>query len=212
LFPAWFLGRHPDRSVIAASYGSELAVDFGRRVRGYVSDSLHRAIFPQSIISDDNDAAHRFGLMMGGNYFAVGAGGPITGRGGDLVLIDDPVKNREQAYSATERKNLQNWYETTAYTRLASAGAVIAIATRWHEADLCGWLRKEHASENWKVLSLPAIAEHDERWRREGDALWPGKFPIETLDRIKEAIGSSAWASLYQQRPGAEEGAIFKRT
>jgi predicted phage terminase large subunit-like protein len=205
------LGQHPDRSIIASSYGSELAVDFGRRVRGFVSDPLHRAIFPQCVVADDNDAAHRFGLMMGGTYFAVGAGGPLTGRGADLLLIDDPIKSREEAYSAATRRSLQSWYESVAYTRLQPGGAIVLIQTRWHEDDLAGWLLREHASEGWRVLSLPAVAERDEGWRAEGEALWPARFPIETLDRIREAIGSIAWASLYQQRPTAEEGAIFKR-
>jgi hypothetical protein len=112
-----------------------LGTDFGRRVRGFVSDQLHRAIFPQCIISGDNDAAHRFGLLAGGAYYAVGAGGPITGRGADLLLIDDPIKSREEAYSATARRSLQNWYESVAYTRLQPGGAIVLIQTRWHEDD-----------------------------------------------------------------------------
>jgi predicted phage terminase large subunit-like protein len=211
LFPAWYLGRHPDRSVIASSYGQELASDFGRRTRGFVTDSLHTTIFPRCVIADDSNAVHRFGLLAGGGYFAVGAGGPITGRGADLLLIDDPIKNAEDARSVTARRSLQTWFEHVAYTRLAPGGAIVLIQTRWHQDDLAGWLLREHAAEGWKVLSLPAIAEKDEGWRSEGEALWPAKFPIETLDRIREAIGSTAWASLYQQRPVAEEGAVFKR-
>jgi predicted phage terminase large subunit-like protein len=211
LFTAWYLGRHPDKSIIASSYGQELASDFGRRVRGFVSDSLHRSIFPDCIISDDSDSVHRFHLTAGGAYFAVGAGGPLTGRGADLLLIDDPIKSREDANSVAFRRSLQSWYESTAYTRLEPAGRVVVIATRWHEADLVGWLLKEHTSEGWKVISMPAIAETNEDWRREGDPLWPSHFPPETLDRIKEAIGSSAWVSLYQQRPAPEEGNIFHR-
>lgn len=212
LFPAWWLGRHPDKSIIAASYGQELASDFGRRVRGFVSDPLHRQIFPNCVISDDSDSVHRFHLIQGGAYFAVGAGGPLTGRGADLLLIDDPIKSREQANSAAERKSLQAWYESTAYTRLEPNGAIVLIQTRWHEDDLAGWLLREHVGEGWKVISLQAIAETDDPLGRvEGAALWPEKFPIETLDRIREAIGSSAWASLYQQRPAPEQGAIFRR-
>jgi predicted phage terminase large subunit-like protein len=211
LFPAWYLGRHPERSVIASSYGQELASDFGRRVRNFVVDPLHTTIFPECRVADDSNAVHRFGTFSGGNYYAVGAGGPLTGRGADLLLIDDPIKSREQAYSSAERKSLQQWYETVAYTRLQPGGAVVLIATRWHESDLTGWLLEEHASEGWKVVSFPAIAETAEGWRREGEALWPEKFPVETLERIKEAIGGAAWASLYQQRPTLEEGAVFKR-
>lgn len=162
-------------------------------------------------MADDSNAVHRFGTLLGGNYYAVGAGGPITGRGANLLLIDDPIKSREQAYSVAERRSLQSWYESTAYTRLQPGGAIVVIATRWHEADLTGWLLKEHASEGWKLISMPAIAEENEGWRDEGDALWPSQFPLETLDRIKEAIGTQAWLSLYQQRPVAEEGAVFHR-
>ena len=212
LFPAWCLGRNPQRSIIASSYGQELASDFGRRVRGFVSDPLHRAIFPNSIVADDSNAVHRFGLSAGGNYFAVGAGGPITGRGADLLLIDDPIKSREQAYSVAERRSLQAWYESVAYTRLQPNGAIVLIQTRWHEDDLAGWLLREHADEGWRVTSLPAIAETDDALGRvEGAALWPSRFPLDVLERIRNAIGSEAWLSQYMQRPVGEEGAVFKR-
>ena len=211
LFPAWYLGRNPAKSIIASSYGAELANDFGRRVRGFVVDDLHRAIFPDCRVVDDSNAVHRFGLTAGGNYYAVGAGGPITGRGADLLLIDDPIKSREDANSAAVRRSLQSWYQDVAYTRLQPGGAIVLIQTRWHEDDLAGWLLREHASEGWKVISLPALAEQNEGWRNEGDALWSEKFPIETLARIREAIGSSAWASLYQQRPTTSAGAVFRK-
>lgn len=212
IFPAWYLGRHPDRSIIASSYGQELASDFGRRVRGFVTDQLHTTIFPECLVADDSNAVHRFGLTAGGAYFAVGAGGPITGRGADLLLIDDAVKSREQAYSAAERKSLQQWYEHVAYTRLQPGGAIIIIVTRWHEDDLPGWLLREHAREAWKTISLPAIAEPaDLLGRKEGEPLWIERFGLETLDRIREAVGTAAWLSLYQQRPVREHGGTFHR-
>jgi predicted phage terminase large subunit-like protein len=211
LFPPWYLGRNPSRSIIATSYGAELATDFGRSVRNLVSDALHQRIFPSSTIASDNAAAHRFSLMAGGAYFAVGAGGPITGRGADLLLIDDPIKGADQAQSASERRALQSWFESVAYSRLQPSGAIILIQTRWHEDDLAGWLLREHAQDGWQVLNLPAIAEQDEGWRAEGDALWPKRFPIQALNQIRSAIGGAAWASLYQQRPAAAEGSIFKR-
>jgi predicted phage terminase large subunit-like protein len=211
VFPAWYLGLHPDRSIIASSYGAELANDFGRRVRGFVVDDLHRAIFPDCRVVDDSNAVHRFGLTGGGNYYAVGAGGPITGRGADLLLIDDPIKSREDANSAAIRRSLQSWYQDVAYTRLQPGGAIVLIQTRWHEDDLAGWLLREHSQEGWKLISLPALAEVSEGWRREGEPLWFEKFPLETLQRIREAIGTAAWASLYQQRPAPEQGAIFRR-
>jgi predicted phage terminase large subunit-like protein len=211
LLPSWYLGRHPDRSIIASSYGQELSNDFGRKVRNFVADPLHKAIFPKCILSGDSNAAHRFNLTEGGAFFGVGCGGPLTGRGGDLLLIDDAIKGRTEAYSAVERRSLQGWYESVLYTRLQPGGAIIIISTRWHADDLPGWLLREHASEGWKVISLPALAEPgDLLGRTEGAPLWPEKFPIETLERIREAIGSAAWASLYQQRPTLQEGAIFK--
>jgi predicted phage terminase large subunit-like protein len=212
LFPAWYLGKHPDRSVIAASYGQELASDFGRKVRNHMAGGIFRTVFPTASISPDSSAAHRFNLMAGGAYYAVGAGGALTGRGADLLIIDDPVKNREDADSATYRRNLHDYYESVAYTRLQPGGAVVLIQTRWHDDDLAGWLLREHAAEAWTVVSLPAIAEpNDPLGREEGAALWPQKFPVPTLNRIREAIGSAAWASLYQQRPVPATGSIFKR-
>ena len=211
LFPAWYLGRHPDHHVIFATYGQELSDDFGRRVRNSIVDQVHEAVFPNCRLSDDSSAAHRFNTTKGGAYYAVGRGGPITGRGAHLLLIDDPIKDREEANSETIRKSLHEWFASVAYTRLTPKGAVIVIQTRWHEDDLAGWLLREHGSENWDVLSLPALAEHDESFRREGEALWPERFPLEDLNRKRQLVGGAAWASLYQQRPAAAEGAIFKR-
>jgi predicted phage terminase large subunit-like protein len=211
IFPAWFLGRHPDRDVIFASYGQELSDDFGRRVRNFITDPVHQAIFPNCRLSEDSSAAHRFNTTAGGAYFAVGRGGPITGRGANLLLIDDPIKDRAEADSETVRKALHEWYAYVAYTRVMPGGAIIIIQTRWHEDDLAGWLLREHTCENWDVLRLPAIAERDEGFRKEGEALWPERFPLPELERIRMAIGGRAWASLYQQRPAAAEGVIFKR-
>jgi predicted phage terminase large subunit-like protein len=211
LFPPWYLGKHPDRRVIATSYGAELALDFGRRVRNAIVDPLHRRVFPHCAPSADSTAAHRFDLMNGGAYYATGSGGSVTGRGADLLLIDDPIKSDAQAYSAAERRSLQAWFEGVAYTRLQPGGAIVLIQTRWHEDDLAGWLLREHADDGWEVLSLPAIAEEDEGWRREGEALWAKRFPLPKLAQIRAAIGGAAWQALYQQRPAAAEGAVFKR-
>ena len=212
IFPAWYLGHHPDRHLIFASYGQELSDDFGRQVRNLVANPLHRAIFPHCSLSEDSAAAHRFSTVRGGAYFAVGRGGPITGRGAHLLVIDDPLKDYAEANSETTRKALQEWFSAVAYTRLSPGGAIVLIQTRWHEDDLAGWLLSSNANERWEVLSLPAIAERDETFRHEGEALWPAKFPLSELERIRAAIGGRAWASLYQQRPTAAEGAIFKRT
>jgi predicted phage terminase large subunit-like protein len=211
-FPGWFLGRHPDRHIILASYAQELASDFGRKVRNLVADPLHQMIFPECVLSGDSAAAHRFSLTAGGGAFFVGAGGSVTGRGADLLIIDDPIKSREEANSSAYRRSLQQWFEQVAYTRLQGHQAIVLIQTRWHQDDLAGWLLREHSSDGWTNLVLPAIAEPgDPLGRREGEALWPERFPVEVLNRIREAIGTSAWVSLYQQRPVAEAGGVFKR-
>jgi predicted phage terminase large subunit-like protein len=211
IFPAWYLGRHPDRHVIFATYGQELSDDFGRRVRNFIIDPIHQAIFPDCRFSEDSTAAHRFNTVKGGAYYAVGRGGPITGRGAHLLLIDDPIKDRDEANSGTIRKSLHEWFASVIYPRLMPRGAIIIIQTRWHEDDLAGWLLRDHPDENWDVLTLPAIAERNEGFRREGEALWPNQYPLESLTRIRERIGGANWVALYQQHPAAAEGAIFKR-
>ena len=212
IFPAWYLGRHPDRGVIAASYGQALADDFGRRVRNLMASQEHRSVFPSSTIAADNSAIQRFSLTKGGTYFAVGRGAAVTGRGGDLLIIDDPLRDREEADSDLVKRSMQEWYSQVAYTRLQPDGAVIVIETRWAEDDLAGWLIGDHADEGWDVLSFPAIAEEaDELGRKEGEALWPERFDLAKLGAIKAQLGGAAFAALYQQRPSAAEGAIFKR-
>ena len=211
IFPAWFLGRHPEYHVIFATYGQELSDDFGRRVRNFIADRVHQEIFPNCRLSEDSTSVRRFNTTASGAYFAVGRGGPITGRGANLLLIDDPIKDREEANSETIRRALHEWYASVAYTRLMPGGAIIIIQTRWHEDDLAGWLLREHANEKWDVLSLPAIAEQDESFRKEGEPLWPEKFPLPDLENIRALTGGRVWASLYQQRPAAAEGVIFKR-
>lgn len=210
MFPAYYLGRHPDRSIISAAYGQDLADDFGRRVRNTVSDPLHQMLFPDCKLVEDASSMRRFGTTAGGSYFAVGRGGSITGRGADLIIIDDPIKDREEAQSEVLRRSLYEWFCSVAYTRLQPNGAICIVQTRWHEADLAGMLLSHNPSE-WEVLSLPAIAETDEEFRRAGEALWPEQFPIPMLERIRAVVGGSTWASLYQQRPAAAEGTVFKR-
>jgi predicted phage terminase large subunit-like protein len=211
IFAAWYLGCHPDRSIITASYGQELADDFGRRVRNLVSDPIHRAIFPECRLADDATSMRRFSTTAGGSYYAVGRGGAITGRGADLLLIDDPVKDADEARSELTRRGLHEWYSSVARTRLQPGGAIILISTRWHEDDLSGHLLRESGGKDWHVLSLPAIAETDESFRRAGEALWRERFPLAALEETRREIGVAAFASLYQQRPAAAEGTVFKR-
>lgn len=210
-FPAWYLGRNPGHQVIAATYAQGLADDFGRKVRNLVAGEVFEESFPACALSGDSQAANRFHTSQGGAYFAVGAGGPITGRGAHLLLVDDPIKGREDAESTTMRQRLKDWYTSVARTRLMPGGAIVVIQTRWHEDDLAGWLLREHAHEIWEVLNLPALAEKsDPLGRAEGAPLWPNAYPLDELETIKRSIGSRDWAALYQQRPAPAEGGLVK--
>jgi predicted phage terminase large subunit-like protein len=220
-FPAWYLGRNPRKFVMACSYGGDLATDFGRKVRNLISDPIYSDIFQvkqvahrifktPTLLSDNSFAASRFSTTQDGSYVAVGAGGPITGRGAHLLLIDDPVKSREEAYSLVSRNRIYEWYRTDAYPRLQSNGAIILIMTRWHQDDLAGRILKE-SEDNWTVINFPAIAEKDDQFRKLGEALWPEEYPIEVLQTIKKVSGSTAFNSLYQQHPTDPEGGIIKR-
>jgi predicted phage terminase large subunit-like protein len=211
-FPAWYLGRKPSRSIIASSYSQELAEDFGRKVRGQVTDHLWGQVFPSASIMQGSASASRIDTGQGGHYYAVGVGGAVTGRGADLLLIDDPVKGREDADSETMRRRQKDWYRSVAYTRLMPGGAIVMVLTRWHEDDLAGWCLAEHEGEGWEVLSLPALAEPGDILGREvGDALWPDRYPVAVLAGIRSVLGQREWAALYQQRPAPDEGAYFQR-
>lgn len=210
-FPAWYLGRNPEHYVIAATYAQELADDFGRKVKGQIEDPTYGAIFPGVKLAEDSQSVKRFHLEGGteigtaqrGAYYAVGVGGALTGRGAHLLLIDDPVKNREEADSEIVRKRIKDWFTSTAYTRLMPGGRIVIIQTRWHEDDLSGWLLEEHKHEGWEVLDLPAL---------DGDKpLWPEQYDRESLLRIKAAVGPRDWSALYQQRPSPDEGTYFQK-
>ena len=217
-FPAWYLGRNPDHYVITASYAQQLADDFGRKVRNLMADPMHSAVFPGTELSEDSASVQKFATRSGGQYFAVGRGGSITGRGGHLVIVDDPIKDREEANSERVRQLLHDWFTSVVYTRLMKGGKMLIIQTRWHEDDLAGWLLREHMDDGWELFNMPAIAEKDEGWREQGDALWPERYPLilpdgergMSLDRIRKAIGSSDFTSLYQQRVGSADGEVFK--
>lgn len=200
-FPAWYLGRYPSRQIIAASYNSELASDFGRDVRNIVASPEYGCIF-DTRLRDDSRAADRWNTDAGGAYVAAGVGTAITGRGAHVLLIDDPLKDRAEADSEVIRDKVWNWYTSTAYTRLMPGGTVIVIQTRWHEDDLAGRLLAADP-EQWEVLDLPAID-------KDGKALWPEWYDETSLDRIRKTIGPRDWSALYQQRPAPEEGDYFK--
>ena len=201
-FPAWFLGRHPDKQVISASYNSELATDFGRDVRNIVGDTLYSDVFPVSL-APDSKSANRWHTNHGGSYVAAGVGTAITGRGANLGLIDDPFKDREAADSQIVRDAVWKWYTSTFYTRLMPNAVIALIMTRWHDDDLAGRLLNAEQGDRWEILSLPAESD--------GEALWPEWYPMPALDRIKAAIGPREWSALYQQQPQPDEGTFFKR-
>lgn len=213
-FPAWYMGRNPDHYVVAATYGQDLADDFGRKVKAQIEDPAYQAIFPGVKLLDNSRSVRRFHVegeeggyehttKQNGAYYAVGVIGPLTGRGAHLLLIDDPVKDRKTADSEVFRRRIRDWYTSTAYTRLMPGGRIVVIQTRWHEDDLSGWLLSSHAHEGWDVLNLPALDD--------GVALWPEQYPAETLGKIKLAVGPRDWSALYQQQPAPDTGDYFKR-
>lgn len=207
-FPAWYLGRKPKGQIIAASYNSDLATDFGRGVRNIVGDRRYSNIFATGL-QPDSRAANRWNTDGGGVYVAAGVGTAVTGRGADILLIDDPIKDREEADSENQRDKVWDWYTSTAYTRLMPGGAVIVIQTRWHEDDLSGRLldAEGRGGDQWHKVILPAISD-------EGQALWPERYPLKKLNRIRAAISTTGirdWESLYQQNPTPAEGTYFQR-
>ena len=202
-FPAWCLGRDPSRQIIAASYNSDLANDFGRNVRNIVAEPEFGQVFPGVGLASDSQAANRMNTNYGGAYVAAGVGTAVTGRGAHIALIDDPFKDREEADSERRRNTVWDWYRSTLYTRLMPSGAIVLIQTRWHEDDLAGRLL-EHEAGQWDVLELPAVNDA-------GEALWPEWYDKAALDRIKATIGPREWSALYQQKPQPDDGTFFQR-
>lgn len=218
-FPAYALGRDPDLSIIATSYSADLASRMNRDVQRIIDDEAYRAIFPGTRLCGKSSGegirtADLFEIVgHRGVYRSAGVGGGITGMGGDIILIDDPIKDRAEADSPTIRNRVWDWYTSTLYTRLAPGGGIIVIQTRWHMDDLAGRLLEAQRSgqgDAWRVVNFPAIAEEDEPHRKAGEALHPERYPLEQLQAIRAAIGSRDWAALYQQRPAPDGGAIFR--
>lgn len=211
LFPPYYLGRHPDHLILGASHTAELAERFGRRVRNIVDSRPYHHLFEFGL-SGDSRAAGRWETERGGEYYGVGVGGSITGRRADGAIVDDPVKGHEEADSETARAKMREWWKHDFWTRLKPDAWIILIMTRWHEADLAGWLLEEQASggEKWEVLSLPAVAKaHDPLGRKAGELLWPEWFTPAMMAQARR--DSRAWSALYQQEPSAEGGNILKR-
>jgi predicted phage terminase large subunit-like protein len=201
-FPAWCLGRDPKRQIIAASYNSDLANDFGRNVRNLVAEPEFGQVFPGVTLASDSQAANRMNTNRGGAYVAAGVGTAVTGRGAHIALIDDPFKDREEADSERRRDLVWDWYRSTLFTRLMPGGAIVIIQTRWHEDDLAGRLLESEGGQ-WEVLELPAL--------KDGKALWPEWYDVAALERIKRTIGPREWSALYQQQPQPDDGTFFQR-
>lgn len=218
-FPAWYLGKHPDKEVIAASYNADLAVEFGKKTRNLVKTRLFQNVFRDVKLSEDSTAAGKWNTNSAGAYLAVGVGGGMTGRGADCLLVDDPTKDRAEAESETTQKAVWDWYRSTARTRLNPGGSQVLIQTRWTENDLAGRLLEEQGDE-WYHLNFPAIATEDELYRKEGEPLWPeikvGEevfgYSLEALREIERDVGPYDWSALYQQTPVDDASRKFKPT
>lgn len=210
-FAAWFLGRNPEAQVITGTYGQRLADKWGRKVRNHVRSPIFHRIFPGVKLADDSQAAAAFALNRGGYYFGTGRGGAGTGLGADLFLIDDPTKDRKEADSALIQQTIRDWYTDVVTTRLMPGGRVVIIMTRWTDADLVGFVLKEHQHEGWTIVNLPALAENDDPLgRAPGEALWPEQYNLQELQKKKATLPARSWAALYQQRPVPQEGLIVK--
>lgn len=211
-FPAWYLSTHPEHRVILASYGSDFAAEFGRKARDIVME--HGGLYGVEVRDNSKAADHWNIARHTGGMDTAGVGASLTGRGANLLLIDDPIKNWEEAQSSTTRDAIYNWFTSTAYTRLTPNGAVVLVMTRWHHDDLAGRLLKqmEQGGDQWDVVSLPAICEDgdDPLQRPIGGALWPDRWPLERLYEIKATVGAHIWNSLYQQRPTPDRGERFR--
>lgn len=212
LFPAWYLGKHPNKEVITVSYSSDLSTDFGEKTRDVLRASSYQSMF-NTKIKQDSDSKQKWKTENGGSYTSVGLGGPITGRGANLLIIDDPIKNSEEALSEVYREKVWNYYTSTLYTRLEKDAAVILILTRWHQDDLAGRLidAMDNGSEPWTIVRYPAIADSDEKFRKIGEPLWPAKYDLDALHNIERTVGPYDWQSLYQQTPIASENQEFKK-
>ena len=220
MFPAWFLGNHPAMEIIMSSYSADLAMDMSKDVRTILREQSYKTVFKESKLDPDSQSVAKWKTTESGAFTAAGVGGPLTGRGAHVMIVDDPIKNFEDANSTTNREMAWNWWNTTAYTRLAPGAGCLLIMTRWHHDDLFGRLLEQEAeakklgipTQKWDVVMYPAIATEDEKYRKSGEALHPERYPLDQLNMIKNAPGNERnWASLYQQTPTLDEGAYFKK-
>jgi predicted phage terminase large subunit-like protein len=210
MLPAWFLGRDPAKKIIQCSNTAELAVGFGRKVRNLVGSEQYAKIFPNVTLRSDSKAAGRWSTNANGEYFAIGVGGTVTGKGADLLIIDDPHSEQEAAIASTNPEvydKVYEWYSSGPRQRLQPGGAIIVIMTRWSKKDLTGRILKsaiEKDGDEWETIDFPAILPS-------GRALWPQFWDIKELEVLKEELPVAKWNAQYQQQPTSEEGALIKR-
>jgi predicted phage terminase large subunit-like protein len=210
LLPAWFLGNFPNKKVIQTSHTAELAVGFGRKVRNLVDQDVYTEIFPGVGLQADSKAAGRWNTNRGGDYFAIGVGGAVTGKGADILIIDDPHSEQEAALAASNPEiydKVYEWYTSGPRQRLQPGGSIVIVMTRWAQRDLTGQVLKADAQrggEGWEVIEFPAILPS-------GNPVWPGFWSITELEALREELPNAKWQAQYQQNPVGNESAIVKR-
>ncbi len=209
LLPAWFLGKFPHKKVIQTSHTAELATGFGRKVRNLVDSEPYSEIFPGVSLQSDSKAAGRWNTNKGGDYFAIGVGGAVTGKGADILIIDDPHSEQEATLAETSPEvydKVYEWYTSGPRQRLQPGGAIIIVMTRWSLRDLTGQVLKsamQRSGEEWEVIEFPAILPS-------GNPLWPQFWSMEELEALRNELPSYKWNAQYQQAPTSKEGAIVK--
>lgn len=230
--PAFIFGINPNARIIATAYGAELASLFNRDVQRIIDSMAYRDVFPKTRLSESNIRTAAFGNYIRnsdqfeivnekGSYRSAGVGGPITGTGGDFLILDDPYKNSEEAESQTVRRKVWEWYTSTFYTRQEKDASIMIIQTRWHETDISGQLltamkKGEEFSDQWEVISLPALLDSGHHRspddpRKLDEALWENKYSAEWLKKTKGILGTRQFSALYQQDPRPGDGTMIKQ-
>jgi predicted phage terminase large subunit-like protein len=210
LLPAWFLGKYPGKKVIQTSHTAELAVGFGRKVRNLVDSEAYKKIFPELALQADSKAAGRWNTSKGGDYFAIGVGGAVTGKGADILIIDDPHSEQEAALAQINPEiydKVYEWYTSGPRQRLQPGGSIVIVMTRWSLRDLTGQVIKSSASrggDEWEVIEFPAILPS-------GNPLWPEFWSLDELEKLHTELPNGKWMAQYQQQPTSDSSAIVKR-
>jgi len=208
LLPSWMVGRNPKLKIIQATHTGELAIRFGRKAKHLIDSEEYAKIF-KTTLQEDSKAAGRWETAQGGEYFAAGVGGAITGRGADLLIIDDP-HSEQDALSAGAMENAYEWYTSGPRQRLQPGGKIVCVMTRWSTKDLTGMLlshQKEAKADQWHVVEFPALMDHESGTK----PVWPEYWNLEELEKVKATLPVSKWNAQWMQNPTSEEGALIKR-